>query len=559
MSTCYTVDKKEKYAINVINNNIVSVFQSKAMGCLWSKSPLVIKSKGKISEKSIQDLLHYKPEQPSIELSSRTTSIETLSPEPPPRRPLLETRSITVPPQHQSHVQLHIPIYVALQSHSSTQDGHLSFDEGDEMELIGELNLDELRVNHLRSGLSGIVLKNFVQLDLNTPLRLAVNDRGVINRCIMQHNVLGAYLIRRSRNNVRDFVLSIYQINEERNTSQWHYLIHIEPSNKSFYFPDEHKINNIYFSSFHQLIADERIRAVIPLTEILPYAIEFDEELWNIPFNELSIEDKIGEGEFGEVFRAQWRKDQTIRLVAIKKIRIHGITDVVTREIEAMKILTNLYIVSLYGVSNNQNSNEIFLVTEFMENGDLKSWLTKLSNLPDYTTLLRFARHITYGMAYLEQCNYVHRDLACRNILVGPSANIVKITDFGLSTIVNDRDAERRQDAHSQKLPVRWSAPEVLDDKATYSIKSDVWSFGILLIELWLKGGNPYDDKHPTYITSAVTDGYVHERPPDCPDDFYKLVICRCLRFKPNDRPSFDALTGLLDQWKFSETSPETE
>jgi len=529
------------------------------MGSLCPKTSLVHKPKDENIDSAYQELMPYQlPTQPE----SSPYYDETLLSKPPPLPPLpppLKRRPISIPSQSQSRVQLYTPIYVALRSHSTKQNGYLSFEEGDEMEWIEELPLDELQVNHLRSGHVGIVQKISVQLDRNTPLRLAVNDRGITNRCIMQYNVLGAYLIRRSRHNVRDFVLSIYQVNEERHTFQWHYLIRIEPSNKSFYFPDEDKINNIYFSSFRQLVADERVRTVIPLTEILPYAIDFDEELWNIPFNELSIEEKIGEGEFGEVFRAQWRKDETIRLVAVKKIRIYGITDIVTREIEAMKTLTNLYIVSLYGVSKNQNSNEIFLVTEFMENGDLKSWLKKLSNLPDYTTLLRFARHITYGMAYLEHWNYVHRDLACRNILVGPNVNIIKIADFGLSTIVNDRDAERRQEAHSQKLPVRWSAPEVLENRTTYSIKSDVWSFGILLIELWLKGGNPYDDKHPTYITSAVTDGYVHERPPDCPDDFYKLVICRCLRFKPNDRPSFDALTGLLDQWKFSETSPETE
>jgi tRNA A-37 threonylcarbamoyl transferase component Bud32 len=518
-----------------------------------------VKSIGESVESPIQNLKIHKLEPPSIQLVSLQPSTHTISAErPPSRSPPPKKRLIPLPSQTQSCVQLSTPIYVALQIHSSTQDGYLSFDEGDEMELIEEFNFNELRVTHLRSGLSGLVLKDFVQLDINTPLRLALNDRGITNRCIMQYNVLGAYLIRRSRHNVRDFVLSIYQINEERNTSQWHYLIRIEPSNKCFYFPDEHKLNIIYFSSFHQLVADERVRAVIPLTEILPNTIEFEEELWNIPFNELSIEEKIGEGEFGEVFRAQWRKDQTMRQVAVKKIRIHGVTDTVTREIEAMKTLTNLYIVSLYGVANNQNSNEMFLVTEFMENGDLKSWLTKLPNLPDYSTLLHFARHITYGMAYLEQRNYVHRDLACRNILVGPGGNIVKIADFGLSTIVNDRDAERRQEAHSQKLAVRWSAPEVLDDKATYSIKSDVWSFGILLIEIWLKGGNPYEKEHPAYIAPAVMNGFVHERPADCPNDFYQFIICRCLKFNPNDRTSFDALTQLLDQWKFPPTSPQT-
>ncbi len=83
--------------------------------------------------------------------------------------------------------------------------------------------------------------------------------------------------------------------------------------------------------------------------------------------NELSVKDRNREGEFGEVSRAQWRKDQTRRSVAVKKIRIH---DIVTQEIEAIKTLRHLYIVSLYGISKNQISNEIFLVTEFMKNDD---------------------------------------------------------------------------------------------------------------------------------------------------------------------------------------------
>ena len=508
------------------------------MGCLWSKLTSV-----PIPAHIVFD----DPARISQPHESDSSSLNQESIHPPPRPPPLRQRSIPIPTPNQSHVQLHTPIYVALRSN---QDNYLSFEEGDEMELIEELNSNELRMKHLRSGRSGIVLKTFVQLDMNTPLRLAVNDRGITNRCIMQYNISGAYLIRHTRHNSRDFVLSIDQESKERNARQWHYLIRIEPLKNQFYFSDEHELDNLFFSSFQKLVADERVRSVIPLTEILPYAIEFEEELWNIPFTELSIEDKIGEGEFGEVFRAQWHKARRIRPVAVKKIRIHGITDTVTREIEAMKTLANLYIVSFYGISSNQISNEIFLVTEFMENGDLKSWLKNLAKLPEYSTLLRFTRHIIYGMSYLEQRNYVHRDLACRNVLVGPSTNIIKIADFGLSTIVNDRDAERRQEAHSQKLPVRWSAPEVLGNKATYSIKSDVWSFGILLIEIWLKGGNPYDDKHPAYIASAVMSGFVHERPSDCPDHFYRLVIYRCLKFEPNDRPSFERLRQLLDQWK---------
>ena len=527
------------------------------MGCPWFKPKS--NSTGKNFEHSFRNSHRYRPDPPSSHPASSHATLQSFSVEIPTRPPSSELEPlpsrppplrkplILLPTKKQTRVQLYTPIYVALESHYHTQDDHLCFEESDEMALIKELNSKELQVNHLRSGLCGIVLKEFVQLDKNTPLRLAVNDRGITNRCIMQYNVPGAYLIRRSRHDSREFVLSIDQENKDRNVRQWHYLIRAERLTNYFYFPDEKELDKFFFSSFQKLIADERVKAVIPLTEILPYSIEFEEELWNIPFNELIIENKIGEGEFGEVFRAQWRQ----KPVAVKKIHIHGITDTITRETDAMKVLTNLYIVSFYGVSSNQISNEIFLVTELMENGDLKSWLQKLPRLPEHSTILRFSKHITYGMSYLEKSNYVHRDLACRNILVGPNANIVKIADFGLSTIVNDRDAERRQQAHSQKLPVRWSAPEVLADRATYSIKSDVWSYGILLIELWLKGGNPYDDKHPAYIESAVKDRFVHEKPPDCPDKFYELIICRCLKFEPNDRPSFERLRQLLDQWEF--------
>jgi serine/threonine protein kinase len=215
-----------------------------------------------------------------------------------------------------------------------------------------------------------------------------------------------------------------------------------------------------------------------------------------------------------------------------------------------MKNLTNLYIVSLYGISQNPNTDEILIVTELMENGDLKSWLKRLPNLPEYSTLVCLSRDIAIGMTYLEIRNYVHRDLACRNILLGPRANTVKIADLGLSTIVDKNDVDRRQEAQSEKLPIRWLAPELLDNQAAYSIKSDVWSFGILLIELWLKGGDPYGEKHLAWIQSAVSSGFVHQKPVDCPDDFYQSIIYKCLKFKTNDRPSFAALRQLLEKWQ---------
>ncbi|CAF0881369.1 unnamed protein product [Adineta ricciae] len=469
-----------------------------------------------------------------------------------PRAPPVPHKPLPKPASQMdsSRVQLHTPIYIGIQEYQKENLNEISFEKDDEMELIEQVNSNELRVNHLRSGSSGIIPKTHVRIDVDTPLRLAVKESGVIQRCLLHYNIPGTYLIRRSTNTPNAFVLSISQINESYNTLTWHYLISINPSNNCFYFSQEAQLQTLTFTSFQHLIADERIRAVIPLTEIIPYSIEFDEEVWNIPYRELEIEDKIGEGQFGEVYRAHWHKGQTITPIAVKKLHISGITSTIKREIEAMKTLTNLYIVTLYGISQNPTTNELLIVTQLMENGDLKTWLKNLQTLPKYSTLVHFAKDISCGMNYLEVRNYVHRDLACRNILLGPCGKKIKIADFGLSTIVSPTDAALRQEAHSQKLPTRWLAPELLHNQAAYSIKSDVWAFGIVLIELWLKGGDPYGNEHRAWIQSAVSTGHVHEKPTDCPDDFYESVIHKCLQFQANDRPSFSALRQLLEKWQ---------
>jgi hypothetical protein len=181
------------------------------------------------------------------------------------------------------------------------------------MELIEEINASELRVRHLRSGYSGVMPKTFLRLDVGTPLRLAVSDRGIVQQCLMQYNVPGAYLIRRSAGNRNDFVISISQYNEQHNTFDWHYLISINPSNNCFYFSQEERLKNVFFSSFQQLIANDRVRTVIPLTEILPYSIEFEEDIWKIPFALLNIKHKIG-----DVSYESWLQVQITIPVALK-------------------------------------------------------------------------------------------------------------------------------------------------------------------------------------------------------------------------------------------------
>jgi serine/threonine protein kinase len=215
-----------------------------------------------------------------------------------------------------------------------------------------------------------------------------------------------------------------------------------------------------------------------------------------------------------------------------------------------MKILRNNYIVTLYGVTKDLRTNETLLITELMENGDLKKWLQDSQDVPNEKIIVSFANDICRGMSFLEKQSRVHRDLACRNLLLGVGRHTIKIADFGLSTLIHKDDFLQRKETYLQKLPIRWTAPEVLNNRRVYSIKSDVWSFGIVLIEIWLKGSDPYpEEKEFSSIRTLVQNGYVHKKPLKCSTRFYNRFILPCLRFEPNQRPNFKSLMELLRQW----------
>ncbi|CAH3147638.1 unnamed protein product, partial [Porites evermanni] len=122
--------------------------------------------------------------------------------------------------------------------------------------------------------------------------------------------------------------------------------------------------------------------------------------------------------------------------------------------------------------------------------------------------LFKFAWQIARGMNHLAEKNLVHRDLAARNVLVGHD-NRVKVSDFGLMRQIYE---DVKESEKPKKLPVKWMAPESLY-RGTFTIKSDVWSYGVLLWEMATLGGVPYPTLTNTELYRLLNSGYRMEKP----------------------------------------------
>ncbi|KAJ7993428.1 hypothetical protein DPEC_G00272330 [Dallia pectoralis] len=262
----------------------------------------------------------------------------------------------------------------------------------------------------------------------------------------------------------------------------------------------------------------------------------------------VKIEEVIGAGEFGEVCRGRLKlPGRREIIVAIKTLKV-GYTDRQRRdflsEASIMGQFDHPNIIRLEGVVTK--SRPVMIVTEFMENGALDSFLRLNDGQFTVIQLVGMLRGIAAGMKYLSDMNYVHRDLAARNILV--NSNLVcKVSDFGLSRFLEDDATDPTYTSSlGGKIPIRWTAPEAIAYRK-FTSASDVWSYGIVMWEVMSYGERPYWDMSNQDVINAVEQDYRLPPPMDCPTALHQLML-DCWVKERNLRPKFSQIVATLDK-----------
>lgn len=262
-------------------------------------------------------------------------------------------------------------------------------------------------------------------------------------------------------------------------------------------------------------------------------------ERWELNNDDVILQDKIGRGNFGDVYKGRLRA--TDQEVAVKTCRVTVAEEHKRKFLQEGRILKQYdhpNVVKLIGICVQKQP--IMIVMELVVGGSLLTYLRNNASSLATKQLITMCRDAAAGMRYLESKNCIHRDLAARNCLVGES-NIVKISDFGMS-----REEEEYIVSDGMKqIPIKWTAPEALNF-GKYTSLCDVWSYGVLCWEIFSKGGTPYPGLSNTKAREKIDAGYRMPAPEGTPEEMYRLML-RCWEYEPDNRPHFDQIHTIVD------------
>ncbi|CAK6951821.1 fibroblast growth factor receptor 2 isoform X4 [Scomber scombrus] len=286
---------------------------------------------------------------------------------------------------------------------------------------------------------------------------------------------------------------------------------------------------------------------------------------WEFNRDRLTLGKPLGEGCFGQVVMAEALgidkdKPKEAVTVAVKMLKDDAtekdLSDLVS-EMEMMKMIgKHKNIINLLGACTQEGP--LYVIVEYASKGNLREYLRArrppgmeysydIARVSDeqltFKDLVSCTYQVARGMEYLASQKCIHRDLAARNVLVTES-NVMKIADFGLARDVHNIDYYKK--TTNGRLPVKWMAPEALFDRV-YTHQSDVWSFGVLMWEIFTLGGSPYPGIPVEELFKLLKEGHRMDKPGNCTNELY-MMMKDCWHAISSQRPTFKQLVEDLDR-----------
>ncbi|XP_035411275.1 tyrosine-protein kinase ABL1 isoform X3 [Cygnus atratus] len=422
-------------------------------------------------------------------------------------------------------------LFVALYDFVASGDNTLSITKGEKLRVLGYNHNGEWCEAQTKNG-QGWVPSNYI-----TPVNSLEKHswyHGPVSRnaaeYLLSSGINGSFLVRESESSPGQRSISLRY--EGR---VYHYRINTASDGK-LYVSSESRFNTLAeLVHHHSTVADGLITTLhYPApkrNKPTIYGVSPNYDKWEIERTDITMKHKLGGGQYGEVYEGVWKKySLTVAVKTLKEDTME--VEEFLKEAAVMKEIKHPNLVQLLGVCTREPP--FYIITEFMTYGNLLDYLRECNRQEvNAVVLLYMATQISSAMEYLEKKNFIHRDLAARNCLVGEN-HLVKVADFGLSRLMTGDTYTAHAGA---KFPIKWTAPESLAYNK-FSIKSDVWAFGVLLWEIATYGMSPYPGIDLSQVYELLEKDYRMERPEGCPEKVYELMRA-CWQWSPSDRPSF--------------------
>ncbi|XP_067938733.1 tyrosine-protein kinase Yes-like isoform X2 [Watersipora subatra] len=448
----------------------------------------------------------------------------------------------------------------ALFDYEPQTDEDLAFKKGDRMMLIGDCeNQDWWFAKNTITKDEGYIPRNFVVEDNAENLKsydwfFEMDRREADKELMLPGNPQGTFLVRCASDG-SSLALSIRDFDQRTNDfTVKHYKIRTMDRGGCFIAPKRTFAGVVQLVNHYKEYSDGLCCKL---------GLACPKERPVVAFRELEINrkgikliKKLGAGHFGEVWSGKWKALD----VAVKSLKPGKMSkEEFLAEAKVMHKLQHRHLVLILAVCTEMEP--IYIITELMTNGAFLDFLRNDDGLTlRLPTLMDMAAQIASGMMYLEKENFIHRDLRAANILVGDN-HLVKVADFGLARALDHHDNADDDDVYlaqeGTKFPIKWTAPEAAFERK-FSVKSDVWSMGVLLYEMTTFGKVPYPGMYGREVLEQIEQGYRMPKPRhdrlETPDTLYDIMK-KCWDRRPENRPTFEYLYNFFDDY-FVSTEP---